>query len=95
MYAISLLQIESLKRSDASAQLREAREQLTDSQEAGSRLETELREGKASEEALKRQLADLEREARAKMTQLEEVCHLRQMHLYTLHYTCVRLTHTT
>lgn len=62
---------------------------MSDSQEACSRLETELREGKVREETLKRQLTELEREARAKMTQLEEVSHP------LLTYNCVcTLTHT-
>ena len=67
-------QIETLKRSDASAQLREARDQLSTSQESVSRLGVELGQVRSREEGLKRQLAEMEREAREKISQLEKVC---------------------
>ena len=70
----SLQQIETLKRSDASAQLREARDQLSSSQEVGSRMEVELGAAHTREEGLKKQLVEIEREAREKMSQLEQVC---------------------
>lgn len=57
-----------------SAQLRELREQLSDNEARNSRLEVELGQSRGTGERLQRQLADVEREARNKISQLEEVC---------------------
>lgn len=58
---------------DNTAELRESKEQLSASQEQTSRVEAELSQSRVSEERLKRQLAEAEREAREKLSQMEEV----------------------
>ena len=60
---------------DNTAQLRESKEQLSASQEQSSRVEAELSQARASEDRLKRKLAEAEREAREKLSQMEEVSH--------------------
>ena len=60
---------------DNTAQLRESKEQLSASQEQSSRVEAELSQARASEDRLKRKLAEAEREAREKLSQMEEVGH--------------------
>lgn len=60
---------------DNTAELRESREQLTASQDQTSRLEAELSQARVTEAGLKRQLAEVEREAKEKLNQMEEVSH--------------------
>lgn len=62
-----------MKRQDNTAQLREVREQLEASHEQKMRLETELSQVRISEASVKRQLAEMEKEAIEKIRHLEEV----------------------
>ena len=70
--AFSLVhQIEHLKRQDTSAQLREARDHLSTSQEEHRRTQAELSEVKKKEEKLKDQLAKVEEQWKRKLEQVQ------------------------
>ena len=64
-------QVETLKRQDTSAQLREAKDRLTSSHDENGQLQDEVTEVRKREKELREQLAQVERQWRRRLEQVE------------------------
>ena len=71
--SLSWIQVESLRRQDTSAQLRESQEQLAALREEHGRLGAEVGVGRGREKQLQQQLREVEGERRREQEQVEQV----------------------